>query len=163
MTDPLLLLQMLVLLGIANGAPVLLRKLFKNWLAAPLDGDVKFLDGHPLFGASKTIRGVVASIALTALIGAVLGFDLSFGASLAGLSMLGDLASSFVKRRMGLEVHAQAFGLDQIPEALLPLLVLRESLGLAWGDVIVLVLAFMILGVLLSRVLHKIGLREHPY
>jgi hypothetical protein len=64
---------------------------------------------------------------------------------------------------MGLEVHAQAFGLDQIPEALLPLLVLRESLGLAWGDVIVLVLAFMVLGVLLSRVLHKIGLREHPY
>jgi CDP-2,3-bis-(O-geranylgeranyl)-sn-glycerol synthase len=163
MTDPLLLFQVLVLLGVANGVPVLARKLCKDWLAVPLDGGVKFLDGQPLFGASKTIRGIAASIVLTALIGVSLGFDVSLGASLAGLSMLGDLASSFVKRRMGLEVHAQAFGLDQIPEALLPLLVLREGLRLAWSDIVLLVLAFMVLGVLLSRVLHKIGLREHPY
>jgi hypothetical protein len=31
----------------------------------------------------------------------------------------GDLLSSFVKRRMGLAPHAQAFMLDQAPEALL--------------------------------------------
>jgi len=32
-----------------------------------------------------------------------------------------------MKRRVGLKVHAQAPGLDQIPEALLPLLVLRRG------------------------------------
>jgi CDP-diglyceride synthetase len=163
MADPLLLLRVLVLLGIANGVPVLARKLFKNCLAAPLDNGVKFLDGRPLFGASKTIRGVVASIALTSLIGLALGFDLSLGASLAGLSMLGDLASSFIKRRMGLEVHAQAFGLDQIPEALLPLLVLQNSVGLSLSDIVLVVVAFVLLGMLLSRVLYKLGIREQPY
>ena len=162
MTDGLLLLQLLVLLGIANGAPVLLRKLFKNWLAAPLDGGVKFFDG-PFFGPSKTIRGVVASIVLTSFSAAMLGWDWSLGAWLAVLSMLGDLGTSFVKRRMGLEAHAQAFALDQIPEALLPLVVLRNSLGLNWFDVVFVVLAFMLLSLLLSRALYKFGIREQPF
>jgi CDP-2,3-bis-(O-geranylgeranyl)-sn-glycerol synthase len=163
MADPLLLLRMLLLLGVANGVPVLATKLCKNSLAAPLDGGLKFLDGRALFGASKTLRGVVASIVLTSLVGVILGFEWSLVALLAGLSMLGDLASSFVKRRMGLEVHAQAFGLDQIPEALLPLLVLQDSFGLALSDVFFVVLAFVLLGFLLSRVLYKMGIREQPY
>ena len=47
---------------------------------------------------------------------------------LAAASMAGDLLASFLKRRFGLKVHAQAIGLDQIPEALLPLL-LNTSAG----------------------------------
>ena len=35
MTDPLLLFRVLVLLGVANGVPVLARKLCKNRFAAP--------------------------------------------------------------------------------------------------------------------------------
>jgi CDP-2,3-bis-(O-geranylgeranyl)-sn-glycerol synthase len=163
MTDPLLVLQVLVLLGVANGVPVVATKLCKKLLTAPLDGGLQFFDGRPLFGVSKSLRGIVASIAITSLVGAILGFDWSLGAALAGLSMLGDLGSSFVKRRMGLEVHAQALGLDQIPEALLPLLVLQTKLGLSWVDVAFLVLAFLVLGLLLSRVLYKFGIREQPY
>src|SRR5690349_19251792 len=87
MTDPLLLLRVLVLLGVANGVPVLARKLCKNRFAALLDGGVHFADGRPLFGSSKTIRGVAASIVLTSVTAAILGFDWSLGASLAGLSM----------------------------------------------------------------------------
>ena len=40
---------------------------------------------------------------------------------------------------------------------------LKSSLNLAWGDIVLVVLAFMLLGVLLSRVLYKIGIREQPY
>ena len=163
MTDPLLLVRVLVLLGVANGVPVLATRLFKNRFASPLDGDLQFFDGEPIFGPSKTIRGVVASIGVTALVGLILGFDLAIGAMLAGLSMIGDLFSSFVKRRMGLTVHAQALGLDQIPEALLPLLVLRENLGLSWEDVALAMLAFLLIGLVLSRVLYRMGIREHPY
>jgi hypothetical protein len=163
MTDPLLLLRLLLLLGVANGMPVLARWIFKDWLAAPVDGGVAFVDGRPLFGPSKTIRGLVASIAFTSVTGLLLGFDLSIAASFASLSMLGDLLSSFVKRRLGLEPHAQAFGLDQFPEALLPLLILQSSLGLTWNDILVLVLAFVVLGVFLSRMLYKIGIREQPH
>ena len=163
MTDPLLLLRLLLLLGVANGTPVLVRKVLKDRFAAPIDGGFEFFDGRPILGTSKTVRGIVASILMTSIIGILLGFDFWLGASLASLSMLGDLASSFIKRRLGLGVHAQAFGLDQIPEALLPLLVLKSSLNLAWGDIVLVVLAFMLLGVLLSRVLYKIGIREQPY
>ncbi len=49
--------------------------------------------------------------------------------------MLGDLSSSFVKRRLRLKLHAQVFGLDQIPEALLPLLLVQDHLGLSWLDI----------------------------
>jgi CDP-2,3-bis-(O-geranylgeranyl)-sn-glycerol synthase len=154
---------LLLLLGIANGMPVLARKMCKDRLATPVDGGIAFVDGRPLFGRSKTIRGVVVSIAFTSVIGLLLGFDLSIGAALASLSMLGDLASSFVKRRLGFDSHAQAFGLDQIPEALLPLLVLQKPLGLTWIDILLVVLAFVLLGVLLSRMLYKIGIREQPH
>jgi CDP-diglyceride synthetase len=163
MTDPLLLLRLLLLLGIANGVPVLATRIFKDCLAAPVDGGAPFVDGRPLFGRSKTIRGVVASLAVTSLVGIIFGFDWSLGASLAGLSMLGDLASSFIKRRLGLDVHAQAFGLDQIPEALLPLLILQNRLALSSSDVAIVVVAFVLLGLVISRVLYKLGIREQPY
>jgi hypothetical protein len=163
MTDPLLVFRVLVLLGVANGVPVLATRLCKKRFATPLDGGLQFFDGEPIFGPSKTIRGIVASIVVTALIALFLGFDVSLGAALAALSMLGDLLSSFVKRRLGLTVHAQALGLDQIPEALLPLLILQGSLGLSWGDIVFTTLVFLLLGLLLSRVLYKMGIREQPY
>ena len=128
MTDTLLILRLLLLLGVANGTPVLVRKVFKDWFEAPIDGGFRFFDGRPILGTSKTIRGIVASILMTSIIGLLLGFDFWLGAVVASLSMLGDLASSFIKRRLGFGVHAQAFGLDQIPEALLPLLFLKSSL-----------------------------------
>ncbi len=163
MSDPVLLVTLLVLLGIANGAPILATKLFKNRLAMPLDGWLKLSDGRPLFGASKTIRGIVISIACTTVAAVILGFGWAVGATLAAASMVGDLASSFVKRRLGLKVHAQAFGLDQIPEALLPLLLLQSRLDLSGIDIAVLVAAFMLFEAVLSYFLFKLRIREQPY
>lgn len=54
---PLLMLQLVSLLALANGAPVIAKKLVGDWLSAPLDGGTRFVDGEPLFGRSKTIRG----------------------------------------------------------------------------------------------------------
>ncbi len=77
--------------------------------------------------------------------------------------MAGDLFSSFVKRRLGLEPHAQAFGLDQVPEALVPLLLVRDRLGLGWLEIAALLTAFVALQVLLSRLLFMLGARDRPY
>ena len=163
MSDPVLLLTLLVLLGIANGIPILATKLLKNRFAVPLDGWLKLSDGRPLFGASKTIRGIVISVVCTTVAAVMLGFGWVVGATLAAASMVGDLASSFVKRRLGLKVHAQAFGLDQIPEALLPLLFLRSRLHLSGVDIAVLVAAFILFEVVLSYFLFKLRIREQPY
>lgn len=161
--DHLLLLQLMVLLGIANGAPIIATKLFGSRLAAPLDGGLKLRDGAPLFGDSKTIRGVVASLGCTALAAPLLGFDWVTGAGFAAASLAGDLASSFLKRRWKLEPHAEAFGVDQIPEALLPLVLFKAELGLTLLEVVVLVAAFVALACLLSQLLFRLNIRDRPY
>jgi hypothetical protein len=161
MFDPVAILH--VLLGIANGTPVFAKKLLKERFAAPIDGGLKLRDRQPLFGASKTVRGLALSVVATALAALLLGLDWGTGAMFAVVSMSGDLLSSFTKRRLGLALHAQAFGLDQVPEALLPLLVLRVSLHLSAGDIAVSVVAFIVLELALSRILFRLHIRDRPY
>jgi hypothetical protein len=164
MQDHILMLgQALVLLGVANGAPVLATRLCGARFGTPLDGGLKFPDGRPLLGPSKTVRGLVLSVICTLLVAILLGFEWITGAGLAAASMLGDLLSSFVKRRIGLRMHSQAFGLDQIPESLLPLLLLQDHLGLSSGDIVLLVGMFTALELALSRLLYKMHIRDRPY
>jgi len=159
----LLFAQTLLLLGVANGTPVLAKRFLGKRYGTSLDGGLKFPDGRPIFGPSKTVRGVVLSVIFTVLAALLLGFEWITGAGLAAASMLGDLVSSFVKRRLGLRVHSQAFGIDQIPESLLPLLLMRDHLGLESGDIILIVAAFIALELALSRLLFKLHIRDRPY
>ncbi len=125
MIDPIALARALLLLGIANSVPIFAKRLLGEHLGIPLDAGLIMPDGRPLFGVSKMIRGLVVSLLSTSVAAPVIGLDWSVGACLAASSMSGDLLSSFVKRRMGLAPHAQAFMLDQAPEASLPMLLLR--------------------------------------
>jgi hypothetical protein len=163
MLDPVAVLCVLLLLGAANGLPIFAKKLLNDRFPAPLDAGTTLWDGRPLFGASKTIRGFLVSIVATALVAVLLGFNWSIGALFAAASLGGDLLSSFLKRRLGLWLHAQAFGLDQIPEALLPMLLLRTELGLSAGGIVVTVVAFVILELVLSRLLFALRIRDRPY
>jgi hypothetical protein len=65
------LAQVLILLSLANGSPVIAKRIFGANYAAPVDGNIRFIDGRPLVGPSKTIRGIVVSMVVTAL-GAIL-------------------------------------------------------------------------------------------
>ncbi|KLK91370.1 hypothetical protein AA309_21175 [Microvirga vignae] len=159
----MLSLQLLVLLGVANGTPIFAKKLLQNRFSTPLDGGLTLSDGQPLFGASKTIRGVILSVVCTAGVAVLLHIDWIAGTAMAGMSMLGDLFSSFVKRRLHLPLHAQVFGLDQIPEALLPLLAVKEQFNLTSIDIAVLVIAFIVLEIVLSRILFRLKIRDRPY
>lgn len=101
----------------ANGAPVLFGG------GRSIDGGRLFIDGRPIFGPRKTIRGFISGV-LTGLItglllglaglfpllpdGAILGFLMGLGA------MLGDLAGSFLKRRLNRPPGSPAPGLDQL-------------------------------------------------
>lgn len=163
MSDLDVLIGLLLLLGIANGTPIFAKKILGPRWATPVDGGLRLPDGRPVFGTSKTVRGIILSITVTGLLAPLLGFDWVIGAGLAAASMLGDLLSSFIKRRLGVAVHGRALGLDQIPEALLPLLLLQRSLGIGPGDIVLLVLAFIVLELVLSRILFKLHLRDRPY
>lgn len=155
--------KMLLLLVVANGAPVLGKKIFGAAFNTPLDGGVRLGDGHPLFGPSKTIRGVLLSIAATAVAAAALGFGWTDGALIASLAMFGDLLSSFVKRRLSRTPSSMALGLDQIPESLLPTLAFKSRLGLTAWDIAGVVFAFILLELLLSRLLFRLHWRDRPY
>ncbi|QEL27175.1 CDP-archaeol synthase (plasmid) [Bosea sp. F3-2] len=163
MSDPFFLIRVLLLLAAANGAPVVARKLLGNRFGTPIDLDFKLPDGKAILGPGKTIRGLLVAVIATMLAAFVLGLSVSIGLALGATSMLGDLIASFIKRRLGLRPHAQAFGLDQIPEALLPLLVLQDRLGLSAIDIGVIVGAFTAVEVILSRLLFRLGIRERPY
>ncbi|HTV90852.1 MAG TPA: CDP-archaeol synthase [Stellaceae bacterium] len=160
---PILLLDLLALMTVANGAPLFAKKIFGETLAYPVDGGVLFFDRRPLFGASKTIRGVVLAVALAAVIRPLLDLDAPIGLAVGAAAMVGDLFSSFCKRRAGLAPSSRATGLDQIPESLFPLLLCRLWLGLTALDIGIGVVAFFVGEIVLSRLLHQLRLREQPY
>ena len=68
-----LLLQLLILLVVANGAAVAAKKLFGDAFAHPFDGGALFIDGHCILGPAKTIRGVVVSVLATSICAALRG------------------------------------------------------------------------------------------
>jgi CDP-2,3-bis-(O-geranylgeranyl)-sn-glycerol synthase len=156
-------LQLLLLLAVANGAPIVAKKwLGKRW-NTPLDGGLHWFDGRALLGTSKTVRGMVAAVLCTALAAVVLGWPWAMGASVGALAMLGDALSSFIKRRMAIAPSGKATGLDQIPEALLPLLVLKTALGLTWWQTLGITLAFFVLEMPLAILFFRLGWRDRPY
>jgi len=131
----LLILQLLVLLTLANGTPIVAKKIFGPRFSFPLDAGTIFFDGRPLFGHSKTIRGIVGSILVTTASASLIGPDPAIGAIVAGAAMAGDLFSSFVKRRLNLPPSSQALGLDHVPESLFPMLACRDALSLTFADI----------------------------
>lgn len=163
MDDFWLGVRLVLLLGVANSAPIVAKHLLGGRWSAPLDAGWHFLDGRPLLGSSKTVRGLVAAVAGTACAAALLGFSLGLGAQIGALSMLGDALSSFVKRRLGITPSGRATGIDQIPEALLPLLVIRGVLALSWLQIAAITLAFFAIEIPLARLAFRLGLRDRPY
>ena len=157
------ILQILVLLTFANGTPIVAKKIFGSRFALPLDAGIIFFDGRPVFGASKTMRGIVVSILITSAIAPFIGLDLTIGAIVASSAMAGDLFSSFVKRRLSFPPSSQALGLDQVPESLFPMLACRDALSLTIADIALGVGIFFIGALILSRLLFRAHLRDEPY
>jgi len=120
----------LLMLAAANATPVIAAGVLGTRYAAPIDGKLTLGDHQPLFGPHKTWRGLIAGILVTGVVGSLLDIGFMTGAFFGALALAGDLFSSFIKRRLGC-TSGQSFALlDQLPEALLPMLVLRGVLGL---------------------------------
>ena len=156
-------LKCLFLIGLANGAPILLQDCLKTRFDVPVDFDLLFLDGKPLFGRSKTIRGIVVAILATVAGAMLVGLPAAVGAWIGVGAMGGDLFSSFLKRRLGIPASGMALGLDQIPEVLFPLLLVRATLGLKASEILALTVLFFVLELILSKVLFRFHLRKRPY
>ena len=158
-----LIFKFLLLLAIANGTPVVAKRLLGRFLCYSLDAGVTFIDGRALLGSSKTIRGILVSVIATSVCAPVFGFAWTTGFLIGLAAMAGDLVSSFIKRRLGYPPSSRALGLDQIPESLLPALACKSLLALTFADVISIVVLFFVGDLIFSRLLFKINLRDEPY
>lgn len=107
----------------ANSSPVLLGG------GKPIDFGKKFIDKKRIFGDGKTILGFVAGIVCGTLVGVLLAYalhgtqfaiyetqlDYAWGGFLLSLgTMLGDLAGSFAKRRLGMPQGKPSLVMDQL-------------------------------------------------
>jgi len=147
-------LQALALLIAANAAPVVLSKLMRERTGTPLDFGCVLPDGERLFGDHKTWRGLFFGIVASTLVSGVLGLAAWIGAGFAAASLIGDALSSAVKRRMHLKPGTEIPGLDQIGEALLPLVLFAGELSLQYSSIAGVTVAFILLDMAVTRLRH---------
>lgn len=159
----LIIVKILLLMGVANGTPIFLHRILGERWSTPLDGDALFFDGRPLFGHSKTVRGLAGSLIATTVCAPLLGFSFLVGFVIAVFSMFGDLTSSFIKRRLAIESSGMALGLDQIPESLFPALACMALVEVTHLQVAIIVVLFFVLELVLSVILFKLKIRNRPY
>ena len=162
-TSFVLVSKVLFLLLLANGTPVIAKKLLGSRLAYPLDAGKTFFDGRALFGASKTYRGIISSVVVTSVGATLIGYSILTGILFAITSLSGDLVSSFIKRRLERPPSSRMLGLDQIPESIFPLIFLWQPLGLNMTISVTVVIVFFVGEIILSRILYRLNIREHPY
>jgi CDP-2,3-bis-(O-geranylgeranyl)-sn-glycerol synthase len=181
----------LLLLMLVNGAPIISRNFLKTGLNrlrsvrwpiqtesrhkvdyiqilttiadCPVDLGYCWFDQRPVFGTTKTWRGLFFAVLTGSITAPWLGLDWQDGALFAGYSMLGDLLSSFIKRRAGYPESSCFRGIDTIPEALFPVLFLQTTLSLSVLDILGVVWLFSLLEALLSPILYWLHIRKRPY
>lgn len=139
-------INLLLLLLAANGAPILVAKLLGTRANLAVDFGASAFDGRPLLGHSKTWRGVAAALASAALLSALFGYGTGFGLVFGSLVVLGDLVTSFAKRRRGLPPSGRSIGWDHLLESLLPSLYAVQALGYPWWWSLPVCLVFILIG-----------------
>jgi CDP-2,3-bis-(O-geranylgeranyl)-sn-glycerol synthase len=120
----------------------------------PLDFGLELGDGRRLLGSHKTWRGLAAGVLACALAAPFLELDVETGAGFGAAALLGDALSSVVKRRLALRPGAEVVGLDQLPEALLPLVLFSRALGVGAVEIAAVALLFTVLDVLVAPLRH---------
>lgn len=147
--------HMVFLLVIANGTPAMLGLVLGSRWNRPLDNHREFMDRRPLLGPSKTLRGLIGALLVTTLLAPLFKLSLLEGAGFALLAMLGDLCSSFIKRRLGFASSRPVPLLDQLPESMLPLWGMQTVLGSSGSEIALAVAIFILIDLLLSSLLRS--------
>ena len=147
-------LDALLLVIVANVMPWAAAQYFSDYWRAPLDGGATFADGSRILGDHKTWRGLMVGTLACGGVAWILRYPLFLGIAFGILSLAADTASSFAKRRFRLPPGAEIPGMDQLPEALVPLVVLSRPLGLGLTESVAIALIFLLLDLAVMRLRH---------
>ena len=95
--------KILILIIFANSVPPVAKYAFGKRYSLPINEN--------LLGSHKTWRGVILSIFYTSFAAFILGFSVITGILIAAGAMLGDIFSSYTKRRLRYKPGADVPGL----------------------------------------------------
>lgn len=152
----------LLLVVVANVLPWAAARVFPDRWTAPLDCGLRTRGGQRLLGDHKTWKGLLAGVLGCGLVATLTGPGFAVGAAFGGLSLAGDALSSAVKRHWALAPGTEVPGLDQLPEALLPSMLLAGALGLGLQEILAAAFAFLVLDLLVTRARHGAPPRAWP-
>jgi len=126
-----------------------------------LDMGKKFLDGRRILGDGKTARGFVGGLIVGTIVGLLQGVARGFLLALGAL--LGDLASSFIKRRLGIERGGAAPGLDQLSFVVAALILASPVKVPPWQVIAVILIITPPIHLATNFIGYKLGLKSRPY
>ncbi|MCE4612213.1 MAG: CDP-2,3-bis-(O-geranylgeranyl)-sn-glycerol synthase [Desulfurococcales archaeon] len=168
LSDLLWHLQLILPAMAANGAPVVVLRYVKN--SHPVDFNLKFLDGRRLLGDGKTWEGVTSGLVAGLVVSAIIAiFSQNAGFITLGIlssigALIGDMAGSFVKRRINMPRGAPAPLLDQLDfyvGALLLLYIAGVQIRLVPS--IILAVVVLVLHVGTNYMAYRLGLKNVPW
>ncbi len=141
---------------LANALPTILGG------KTPIDLGRGFLDGRPIFGKHKTIRGLLGGLAV-GVITAFLQNSLIVGGALTIGALLGDLGGAFIKRRLAF-LPGQPFPiLDQLDFIVGAFLVVSVVSIPNIGTVFSIILITPIVHMVANTFAYLLGIKETPW
>ena len=158
----------------ANMAPIICKKI--KFLNIPVDFNEK-LEGRPILGRNKTYRGLLAGV-LFALVIAFIQFFLSrfnFFSSISILdysrwyligfllglgALVGDMAESFIKRRINIRPGKSFIPFDQTDYAIGALLFISVVKRLELNFMLITVVLSFILHILVNQIAFYLKIRK---
>ena len=144
----LIVIKTTVFLLWLNFLPPLANVIWGERFNKPIDGGRLFFDKHRILGNHKTIRGVLFCLLGGTAVAPLLGVDFHVAAFASLLAMAGDVLSSFIKRRSNKPCGSNVIVLDQIFEALFPVLFFKAFLQLTWAQILIILLCFIVMAYL---------------
>ncbi|MCH8003174.1 MAG: CDP-2,3-bis-(O-geranylgeranyl)-sn-glycerol synthase [Nanoarchaeota archaeon] len=162
----------------ANMAPVIVKKVFNN-LAFPLDFNKK-IGNKEIFGKNKTFRGLIFGV-IFAIIITFIQFNFYKNNILVDLSIVdysdwlligllmgfgaifGDLAESFVKRRINCKPGKPFIPFDQLDFVIGALIFIYPIVALSLNKIITILLLSFVLHVIVNHVAYYTGFRKEKW
>jgi len=158
----IILIKIVGFILLVNFLPFITGVILEERCNRPIDGNLRWFDGRPLLGAHKTIRGLLAGVLGGLVISLPLQLPWLIGGGAALLAMIGDLITSFIKRRLRYASGKAVPVLDQFLESLLPILFFHHFLQLSLWQLAAILLSFIFLAHLGSLFWHYILYRSSP-
>lgn len=147
---------------VANASPLAISKFVPKWFRKPVDLGKSMADGNRVLGDGKTFAGFFSGVAAGTAVGLVQG-NPALGGLLGLGAMLGDLAGSFVRRRLGTKRGEDIPVLNQLDFVAGALLLGSAARVWSLAEIAAICVVTLPLHRLTNWMAHKLGIKAEPW